>query len=143
MSNWILENVNLLVTIGVIGIPTLIQISPLKINPWNKLSKMIKKLLYGEILEQISEISNKLDVHIVQDELDEIKRKRLRILRFNDELIQGVWHSKEHFDEILDDITAYQQYCETHTSYENAKAVMSIDNIKRIYQKCEREGSFL
>lgn len=68
---------------------------------------------------------------------------RYRVLRFNDEIIHKVRHTKEHFDQVLDDITSYEQYCEDHPEYENNKAVLAIANIKRTYEKCTRDGDFL
>lgn len=68
---------------------------------------------------------------------------RYRILRFNDEVLHDQKHTKEHFDQILDDITRYELFCDEHPEYENNKAVLAIENIKRIYQKCSDENTFL
>ena len=68
---------------------------------------------------------------------------RYRILRFNDEILHGQRHTKEHFDQILEDITRYEKYCEGHPEYENNKAVLAIDNITRVYRKCSDENAFL
>ena len=68
---------------------------------------------------------------------------RYRILRFNDELLHGTRHSKEHFDQVLGDITSYESYCAGHPEYENNKAVLAIQHIKRIYQQCITENDFL
>lgn len=68
---------------------------------------------------------------------------RYRILRFNDEILHDQQHTKEHFDQILDDVTRYEKFCREHPEYENNKAVLAIENIKRIYKKCTDESSFL
>ncbi len=68
---------------------------------------------------------------------------RYRILRFNDEILHDQKHTKEHFDQILDDITRYEQFCTDHPDYENNKAVMAIKNIKRVYEKCSDDNTFL
>ena len=68
---------------------------------------------------------------------------RYRILRFNDELLHGAHHSQEHFDQVLGDITSYESYCAEHPEYENNKAVLAIQHIKRIYQKCITDNDFL
>lgn len=68
---------------------------------------------------------------------------RYRILRFDDEIRHDAKHTKEHFDQILDDITEYEKYCANHPEYRNNKAVLAIENIKRIYQNCTNEGTFL
>ena len=68
---------------------------------------------------------------------------RYRILRFNDEILHEQKHTKEHFDQILDDVTRYEKFCAEHPEYENNKAVLAIENIKRVYQNCSNENTFL
>lgn len=68
---------------------------------------------------------------------------RYRILRFNDEILHERKHTKEHFDQILDDVTRYEKFCAEHPEYENNKAVLAIENIKRVYQNCSNENTFL
>ena len=66
-----------------------------------------------------------------------------RILRFNDEILHDQRHTKEHFDQILDDVTRYEKFCKDHPEYENNKAILAIENIKRVYKKCTDESAFL
>lgn len=68
---------------------------------------------------------------------------RYRILRFNDEILHDQRHTKEHFDQILDDVTRYEKFCKDHPEYENNKAILAIENIKRVYTKCTDENTFL
>jgi hypothetical protein len=77
------------------------------------------------------------------DELKEIKNARRRILRFNDELINHVKHSREYFDDILEDVTAYESYCRENPDFRNGKAALAIENIERVYRECMKEGKFL
>ena len=143
MIEWASENGATLITITALVVPTVIQISPIKVNPWSALAKAIGRALNGEMLEEVKRLQDGFDKHVAQDAEDKAKSKRMRVLRFNDELIQGVRHTKEHFDEILDDITGYEQYCSDHKEYKNNKAVMAIENVKRIYRRCEEDNSFL
>ncbi len=39
---------------------------------------------------------------------------RVRILKFMDEIIEGWNHSKDSYNQIMQDITHYHQYCEEH-----------------------------
>ena len=68
---------------------------------------------------------------------------RYRILRFNDEILHDQRHTKEHFDQILDDVTRYEKFCKDHPEYENNKAILAIENIKRVYKNCTDVGTFL
>lgn len=68
---------------------------------------------------------------------------RYRILRFNDEIVQGNRHTKEHFDQILEDIDNYEKFCKNNPEFPNNKAVLAVKNIKDVYDKCVEENSFL
>ena len=78
-----------------------------------------------------------------EDEEQWVSLSRTHIFRFGDELLHGVDHSKEHFDQVLDDISKYEKYCRTHQDYPNDKAVATIKQIKKTYQKCLEKNSFL
>lgn len=67
---------------------------------------------------------------------------RIRILRCADEIRRGERHSKESFDQALDDIKKYNAYCKNHPNYENDKTVISSKFIKDIYQKLLAENDF-
>lgn len=66
-----------------------------------------------------------------------------RILRFDDEIRHKTRHSKEHFDQIIEDVDTYERYCRDHPRFPNGKAVSATDNVKRTYEKCKAENSFL
>lgn len=68
---------------------------------------------------------------------------RYRILRFDDEIRHGEKHSTEHFDQIIEDIDKYEDYCRDHPEFPNSKVVFAIRNIKNVYQKCTDECTFL
>lgn len=108
---------------------TLIQVTPLKLNPWSVVAKALGKALTVDVLEKLDENS--------------ASTCRYRLIRFDDELRHHVKHTQEHFDQILDDITIYERYCKEHPNYPNSKAVLAIENIKETYSKCRKENSFL
>ena len=58
---------------------------------------------------------------------------RTHILRFDDELINGVEHSKEYFSQQLQDIDTYEAYCQTHPDFRNNYAVIASEHIKKVY----------
>ena len=104
----------------------------------------------GGMDKKITDIAEKLDeiccsIAVLQKDIKETRiiSCRYRILRFDDEIRHDEKHSKEHFDQILDDITEYEKYCTKNPDFKNNKADLAIKNIKRIYQKCENEGTFL
>ncbi len=126
-----------------VTLASIIQVSPIKINPWTKLAKAVGRAINGEVLDKVDNLERK--VSRIQDEADErdAKEARTRILRFGDECLHNVKHSKEHFDQIMRDIKAYEIYCEDHPHFENNQAVHTIQLINEIYHKRLIEHSFL
>lgn len=122
---------------------TLIQITPIKINPWTWLGRVIGRAINGEVLDKVNSLSE--DVKALKDEDAEqwASLSRSHILRFGDELLHGVPHSKEHFDQILLDISKYEDYCDEHPNYKNNIANATIRQIKNTYQKCLENNKFL
>ena len=145
-----LNQITQLGAVGLFALLSFIQIAPIKINPWSFIGRGICRVLFGELIDKVDNVHDKvdhvqksLDEHIIANEERDVKQCRLRVLRFNDEIIQGQKHTREHFNEILDDITEYEHYCDDHPDYENSKAVLAIENVKRIYRQCEEDNSFL
>ena len=68
---------------------------------------------------------------------------RYRILRFDDEVLHDDKHTKEHFDQILRDITTYERYCDDHPNFENNTTVLTSQRIKNIYEDCLKTADFL
>lgn len=134
---------------------SLVEISPIKINPWSMLIKWFARLLgIGDLKTEIVQIKDRIDglekkidgMKISDDEKNQLKEAleaRRRILRFNDELLQKVRHSKEMFDDILSDISDYDRYCRTHPDFINQKAVFAEQNVGKAYKKCMEENDFL
>lgn len=128
---------------GLAIILTLIQISPIKINPWTWLARTIGRAINGEVLERVAALGEDVKNNKADDDEQWVSLSRSHILRFGDELRRGVPHSKEHFDQILLDISKYERYCENHPEYPNGKAIATITQIKKTYQKCLEENNFL
>lgn len=129
--------------ITVIGAFTLIQIAPIKINPWSWLAGLIHKFLFGKIDEKLDAISKKVDALEEQAKEDKALQSRTHILRFADELYNGKKHSKEYFDDMLRDCDEYEKYCDGHPNFKNNKTVMSTQMIKDTYHKLLDEHKFL
>lgn len=122
---------------------TLVQISPIKINPWSWIGRVIGRAINGEVLEKVDELSKDVKHNKEDDDEKWASLSRTHILRFGDEILHGVDHSKEHFDQVMRDISNYEQYCKTHPNYLNGVAHATIQQIKKTYQKCLDENSFL
>lgn len=129
---------------------TLVQITPVRINPWSAIGRIIGNTMNKDVMENLETV--KSDVKNLKEKHEELRNRmdkddadecRTRILRFADELRRGVEHSEEFFNQILDDISDYERYCSEHPEYKNSKAVNAIAKIDKVYQKCMEENSFL
>lgn len=128
-----------IVAVCVLVLISLVEVSPIKINPWSFLGNMFNK----GVIDKMDKLEQ--DVADVKKEIAESSAvtSRYRILRFDDEILHEVRHTKEHFDQILFDIDVYEGFCEEHPDFKNNLAVMSIRHIKEVYQKCSTDNSFL
>lgn len=115
------------------------------------LKRNLKDWIASATSDQFEELNEKVDA--VQKEVGDLRADqsrgraddaRYRILRFYDELLHGVNHTKEHFEQIIYDIDTYEKFCAAHKdTYKNNMADLAIDGIRRVYKRCEQEGSFL
>lgn len=135
---------------GALVLLTLIQIAPIKINPWSALARALGRAINGEVLRMLSEVktdqkstSDKLNEHIRKDDERNADEHRARILRFNNELIREIPHTKEEFIDVLADIDNYELYCREHPEYKNNRAVHAIANIGRVYDERLQKHDFL
>lgn len=132
-----------------LGSMTLVQITPIKINPWTWLARMIGRAINGDVLKEIAELKGgqketqrKLDSHIALDDERNADDHRTLILQFNRELMRDVPHTLEDFIEILTVIDKYNKYCDGHKDYPNSRAVHAIANIERVYDERLRKRDF-
>lgn len=142
-------------TILIIALLSLIQITPIKINPWSWLGKQIGRVINKEVMEkqdaylkesqdyrlnndmQIKNLSNKFDKRNAED-------TRNRILRFGDEVKnKQIRHSEEYYNQILADITDYDKYCREHPNFQNERTVVTTKIIKGAYEDHIKNNDFL
>lgn len=121
---------------------TLIQIAPIKINPWSAVAKAFGRAINSEVLDALKQTQQSLAAHIKMDDERNADLHRTRILQFNNELIREIPHTREEFIEILQEIDAYEAYCKAHPEYPNSRAVHAIANIGRVYDDRLKKHDF-
>lgn len=128
---------------GGIALSALVDISPIKLDPWKCIFRALGKALNGEVLDKLGETQQKLEAHIKADDERNADMLRTRILRFNNELIRELPHTKEDFIDVLADIDDYEAYCKNHPEYKNNRAVHAIANIGKTYDERLWKHDFL
>lgn len=129
---------------------TILQIAPIRLNPWSALIRGIGRALNAEVISEIKEIKAsqkaaqaRLEAHIRTDDEREADRHRTRILAFNNELLRQIPHTREDFIEILTVMDEYERYCKEHPDYKNNRASHAVCNIGRVYDERMRKHDFL
>ena len=101
--------------------------------------------------DKTKEIEKRLDV-IQEDQqqgFKELNKKveynaavlaRTHILRFNDEIMNGVKHSREYWRQQLDDCDTYEEFCKKNPDFKNSYTEIADKNIKTTFEKLMNEG---
>ena len=133
-----------------VALLSLVEVSPIKINPWSGLAKWLGRAINEEVLSAMETIqtaqkaqADALAAHIKADDERNADTLRMRVLHFNNELLRGDRHTREDFIEILAVIDAYEQYCKNHPNYRNNRASHAIANIGRVYDERLKLRDFL
>ena len=117
---------------GLLLLLTFIQLAPVKLDPWSAIARWIGRAINGEVLDKLYGVEKQL-----------ADSNRLEILRFNNELLRSIDHTKEEFIEVLAEIDAYERFCDDHPDYPNNRAVLAIENIRENYKERLKKHDFL
>lgn len=98
---------------------------------------------HDAIMAKLENIDKRIDKMEAEDSEREARHARIRILRFGDECSHEVRHSREHFEQVIEDVDAYETYCRDHPDFKNNKAVLTIKLIKETYQKRLSANDFI
>lgn len=149
--NWIQpEDFVWLVGVGTVALTTLIQKMSTKYKPWSWLARQFGRAINEELLNKIDILQKKVEELEKVDKLQNEEREkentleaRRRILRFADECRRKDKHSEEYFNNVLEDISMYKDYCHRNPLFENEKAVIAITIIEEAYHHCYKNDDFL
>lgn len=95
------------------------------------------------VLGKLEGIEKRMDKMEAEDAEREAKHARIRILRFGDECAHDVRHSRERFEQVIEDVDFYETYCRDHPDFKNNKAVLTIKIVKDTYQNRLRNNDFI
>lgn len=127
---------------GLVLLLTIIQVTPIKLNPWSALAKVIGRAINADVLDELKDVRSRLNEHIQMDAESKADERRTRILHFNNELIRDIPHTKEEFIDIMTDIDVYEAFCRENPGYKNNRAAHAIANIGRVYDERLQKHDF-
>lgn len=86
-----------------------------------------------EIEQKIDNLSKKVDQN-------QAVLARTHILRFSDEIKNGINHSNEYWRQQLDDCDTYDRFCKDNPDFKNSYTEIANRHIKETYKRLTREG---
>ncbi len=127
---------------------TLIQITPIKINPWSFIFEWVGKKLTKDLINKIDKIESKQEsiratVSDMQHEVETVKREielknandwRWDILDFFNSARNGRPHSKEEWEHAIDQVKKYERHVEVH-DIDNGVLEEASKWLRKEYQK--------
>jgi len=96
------------------GVITLIQIVPIRIDPWTYLLKWVGGVINGGVKAQIIDLDRKIDLTRKMAEEDRAEDMRWDIREFTDSCKHGERHSKEEWRHIIAQLDRYENYVEKY-----------------------------
>lgn len=121
-----------------LGSITLIQIAPIKINPWIAVLRLIRGVLVGELAESIEGIKKDL-LGLRQDvEQEKADNKRWNILDFANSCRNGRRHTKDEWHHVIDQLKDYETFV-NERGLDNGVMEEEAKYLRRLYaERCEK-----
>lgn len=96
---------------------TFVQISPIKLNPWDILLGWIGERFNSGMNKKIDKLDNRvnkmekqIDKHIIDNKHEEVQKKRQYLVEFVTEGVNGKRHTKESFETAIRACDEYEQF---------------------------------
>lgn len=98
---------------------------------------------FDTIVKEIAELRSEVRALDAKGDMRDAVESRVRILRFNDELLEGRKHTKDSYDQVMSDITVYDAYCDANPKFKNNQTAMTVANINKSYAERLEKHDFL
>ena len=136
--------------VGVVAVLSLLEIAPIKVNPWSAITRGLGRAFNAEVLADLKAVQkaqqdtrSALDKHQAADDEYKAECHRAALLAFNTSLLRGELHTQEDFFDAFRHIDRYEDYCRSHPGYKNNRASHAIANIGRVYDERLKARDFL
>lgn len=129
--DWVLRNPGF----AILGAITVVQIVPIKINPWSWIAQQIRHAMVGELQQSVNALSREL-------ESEKVAGIRWRVLDFADTERAGRRHSCEQWRHCIDQLSWYESYCHKK-GISNGVMEEATKYLRATYQEHLRNNDFL
>lgn len=131
-----------LISIAVILLMSVLEVSKIPVHPWKCIRKLIQRLFLDEIVTELKEIRKDLNKHIRDSEEKEAMDWRLTIMSFASAVASKQQFKKDQWDEVYNLTYKYEKFC-VERNIENHVAEESIDYIRRRHASLLASNGFL
>ena len=128
--------------IVLIFILSMIQVSKINWNPWDKVLNWFGTRFNKDLRDRIIVVEEQLGNHIQESEEKALRDTRESILDFANSCMNHRKHTKEEFEYIISQCDNYEAYIEKN-NIKNGVISQAIAEIRRLYAKCIQRNNFL
>lgn len=158
MNDFLMKTLEFITNPGfvIFGAVTLIEVVPIKINPWSAILKWIGKVVNAEDRQHIKDINDKIDrmqehQNTIESNVAEMKReneedkakeKRWHILDFVNSCRHGRTHTREEWNHVISELADYEMYTE-RKGIKNGVIEEDAKYLRKVFQDNNETNNFL
>lgn len=143
--DWVIHNIAQIALV----LSTIIQITPIKLNPWSALFKWIGKMINNETNKKIDAVATEQDqlknqISSVVKAVDENEKDRIRweVLEFANSCRNGRKHTRDEFQHIITLNDKYKALL-AKTNDKNGVFDSEYEYIDKLYKERQEKNDFL
>lgn len=128
-----------------VAVPVLlsvVQVSPIKINPWSALLQWFGNEMNKDIKEDLKAIHKEIDDMRHESDENEARRLRANILDFANSCRNDRKHTKDEFENISRDYDDYMTIIKRR-KLKNGFVEAEYEYIREVFHHCQQENNFL
>lgn len=135
LLNRLVEFANTNPEIVFIGAVTIVEIVPIKINPWTSILQWIGNKVNGDLKREITDLKREFELKNAAD-------MRWDILDFANACRNGRKHCREEWNHVIDQVKEYESYVK-EKDIDNGVMEEETKYLRRLYQELIEKNGFL
>lgn len=131
-----MESIEVILSLAAaLGAVTVVEVAPIKINPWSMLFKAIGNMMLGDFRKEMLAFKQEQEKKNAND-------MRWAIINFANSCRRGEQHSKDAWRHVLNQIAEYENYTEDHNII-NGVVDADSEYLHELYLERNRKNDFI